>query len=444
MSRPTDDSAAARLSPVDLLLPLLRFDTTNPPGAERACIEWIGERLAAAGIDYRCYGRSSERPSLVARLPGRGEAPPLLLYGHIDVVPTGDQKWTHPPFSATIADGMIWGRGALDMKGAVAMMLATVLDLAGEQMKPPGEVVLAVVADEEAGGWDGAGYLVENHSTLFEGIRHAFGELGGFTQHVAGRRFYPIMVAEKQFCRVTLTMRGTAGHGSIPVRGEALGRLGRILSRLDRHPLPVHVTPVARRMITTMADHLPLAQRLVLRSLLRPALTDRLLPRLGDLSGSFAAILHNTVAATIVRAGSKDNVIPSEASVVLDGRILPGQSVDDLLRELRMVVGEDVELDAEPGPPSPAAPDMSQFELLAAILREQDPGAIPVPFLLPAVTDARHFTRLGIQTYGFTPMRLPPELPFSRLIHAADERIPVEALEFGARALREGVLRYRG
>jgi acetylornithine deacetylase/succinyl-diaminopimelate desuccinylase-like protein len=430
--------------PVELLRALLRFDTTNPPGSERACIEWIAGQLDVAGIAFSQHGRTPERPNLVARLPGRGEAPPLLLYGHVDVVPTDGQNWTHPPFSATIDQGFVWGRGALDMKGAVAMMLATMFRLKGERMKPPGDIVLAVVSDEEAGGIEGAGFLVEHHFGLFEGIRHALGELGGFTQHVAGRRFYPIMVAEKQFCRVRMRVRGESGHGSIPVRGGAIGRLGTILRRLDRQPLPVHVTPVARQMITTMARHLPPAQGLVLRSLLLPPLTDRLLPRLGVLGGNLSAILHNTATPTIIEAGAKVNVIPGEAVIELHARILPGQTVDDLVRELRAVIREEVEIETEPGPPSPALPDMSQFEMLGGILREADPGAIPLPFLLPAVTDARHFTRLGIQTYGFTPMRLPPELPFSRLIHAADERIPLDALEFGTRAMLEAVMRYRG
>jgi acetylornithine deacetylase/succinyl-diaminopimelate desuccinylase-like protein len=443
MARSSDDTAIQAPSPVELLQSLLRFDTTNPPGAERACIEWIARRLDDAGIDYVIRGRTPERPNLVARLPGLGEAPPLLLYGHVDVVPTDGQAWTHPPFSATIENGFVWGRGTLDMKGAVAMMLSTIIRLAGDRVRPPGDLLLAVVSDEEAGGNEGAGFLVEKHPELFDGVRHALGELGGFTQHVSGRRFYPIMVAEKQFCRIRMSIRGEAGHGSIPVRGQAMARLGAILAHLDRHPLPVHVTPVAHQMITTMARHLPGAQGLVLRSLLRPSLTDRILPRLGTLGGNFFAILHNTATPTIIRAGAKENVIPAEATITLDGRILPGQSVDDFVRELRAVVREEVEIEAEPGPPSPAAPDMSQFDLLAGILREADPGAIPVPFLLPAVTDARHLTRLGIQTYGFTPMQLPPELPFTRLIHAADERIPVDALEFGARAMRQAVLRYR-
>jgi acetylornithine deacetylase/succinyl-diaminopimelate desuccinylase-like protein len=437
-------SLPPELSPVEILQRLVRFDTTNPPGAERECVEWIAGLLAGAGIEAALVGRDPARPNLIARLSGNGQAPPLLLYGHVDVVPTEGQVWTHPPFSAEIADGCVWGRGTLDMKGAVAMMLSAAMTLQGVQEKPPGDLILAIVSDEEAGGWQGAGYLVEHHREKFDGVRHALGELGGFTQHIGGRRFYPIMVAEKQFCRVEARIRGASGHGSMPVHGQTVGRLATLLHRLDRRRLPVHVTPVARQMITTMARHLPGVQGTILRALLRPALTDRILPLLGPLEPNLSAILHNTVAPTVIRAGSKDNVLPAEASVVLDARLLPGQTPDDLVRELEALVGDDVELSVEPGPPSPASPDMSQFAMLGEILAEADPGAVPLPLLLPAVTDARHFTRLGIQTYGFTPMKLPPELPFTRLIHAADERIPVEALAFGSAAMLEAVRRYRG
>ena len=431
-------------SPVTLLQELLRFDTTNPPGAERACIEAIGQRLGNAGIPFECHGRSCERPNLVARLPGQGTAPPLLLYGHVDVVPTDGQTWTHPPFTAEIADGYIWGRGALDMKGAVSMMISSVLRLAGDHAKPAGDIVLAIVSDEEAGGSEGAGFLVEKHRGLFAGIRHALGELGGFTQHIGGNRFYPIMVAEKQSCRVTLTVRGAGGHGSMPLYGETTRRLGDLLITLDRRPLPVHVTAVVRDMIRTIAGTLALHRRFILRSLLNPALTDRVLPLLGPLRATFSALLRNTVAPTIVQSGMKDNVIPASGSIVLDGRILPGQTAGDFERELRAIIGDDVEIELDPGPASPPAPDMSQFEMLGQILREADPGSIPLPFLLPAVTDARHFSRLGIQTYGFTPMLLPPELRYQELIHAADERIPVDALEFGTRAITNAIERYRG
>lgn len=429
-------------SPVSILQSLLRFDTTNPPGAEEECISWISGLMSSAGIEHALHSRSSDRPNLVARIRGDGDAAPLLLYGHVDVVTTAHQDWKYPPFSATIADGLVWGRGALDMKSAVAMMLSAVLQIASGQANTKGDVILAVVSDEEAGGTEGAGFLVEQHAELFAGVRHALGELGGFTQHIAGKRFYPIMVAEKQTCRVTMRVRGASGHGSVPVYGETVARLSRLLSDVDRRRLPVHVTHVVRRMIESIADHLPAHQGIVMRSLLRPALTDIALRLLGDLGPNLSAVLRNTVAATIISSGSKINVIPGDATVVLDGRILRGQTEAGFARELRELVGDDVEIETEMGPAAPGEPDMSQYDMLGSILSAMDPGGIPIPMLLPGVTDARHFSRLGIQTYGFTPMRLPPELPYTRLIHAADERIPVDALEFGTKAMVEAITRY--
>ena len=319
--------------PVELLQRLIRFDTTNPPGAERACIEWIAGVLRDAGFDPLILAKDPERPSVVARLAGRGLAPALLLQGHVDVVPaTG--TWSHPPFAGDIDGGYVWGRGTLDMKGGVAMMLAAFLRAADADVRPPGDVVLCLVGDEEAGGDFGARFLVEEHPELFDGVRFAIGELGGFTFEVAGRRFYPIMVAEKQVCHVRATLRGPAGHGSLPVRDGAMGRLGRLLSALDRRRLPVHVTPVAHRMIDGIAAEVPGVNAVALRALLRPRLTDRVLDALGDRGALFDPLLHNTATATIVRGGRVTNVIPGEASVHLDCRLLPGFGPEDLFGEL--------------------------------------------------------------------------------------------------------------
>lgn len=422
-------------SPELLLQQLIRFDTTNPPGNESGCIEFIRGLLEGEGVDVTILARDPARPNLIARLRGTGSAPPLLLYGHVDVVTTEGEQWEHRPFGGEIIDGSVWGRGALDMKGGVAMMLSAFLDAAG-RTDLPRDIVLAIVSDEEAGGHLGARFLVDEHAGQFAGIRHAIGEFGGFTLHMGGRRFYPIMVAEKRFCRVTMSVRGAGGHGSLPVPGGAVGRLGLLLQQLDRTPLPIHITPVVRTMVEAIADGLPAVQGLVLRRLLNPRLAPALLRLPGPLARSFSPLLRNTVAPTIVAAGSKINVIPSEARVELDTRLLPGGTADDLRRELQAIVGSDVEIAIdEDDHASPASPDMEMFDELASIIRTLDPEGLPVPLLLPAVTDGRHFARLGIQTYGFLPMNLPPDLDFSRLIHAANERIPVEALRFGARAM---------
>jgi acetylornithine deacetylase/succinyl-diaminopimelate desuccinylase-like protein len=259
---------------------------------------------------------------------------------------------------------------------------------------------------------------------------------------VAGRRFYPIQVVEKQVCWMRATVRGPGGHGSLPMRGGTMARLGRMLRVLDRRRLPVHVTPVPRRMIEGIAAELPAPAGRVLRGVLNPRLTDPLLRALGPGGRGFEPMLRNTVNATIVRAGDKVNVVPAEAVVELDGRLLPGFGPDDALAELRAVVGRDVELEVLRHEPSPAEPDLGLFGLLAGVLRERDPAATAVPMLLPGITDGRTFARLRIQTYGFLPMRLPKGLRFTELLHAADERVPAEAVEFGTDAIRAVLERY--
>ncbi|HEX8120114.1 MAG TPA: M20/M25/M40 family metallo-hydrolase [Solirubrobacteraceae bacterium] len=424
--------------PVEILQKLIRFDTTNPPGNERECIAWIEGLLRDAGLETRILARDDERPNLVARLRGEGSAPPLLLQGHVDVVSTAGQSWAHPPFDATIADGHVWGRGALDMKSGVAMMIAALL----RGPKPAGDLIFTALADEEAGGDLGARFLVDEHPDLFAGVRYALGEFGGFSLDVAGRRFYPIQVLEKQLCWMRATVRGPGGHGSLPMRGGTTARLAKMLRDLDRGRLPVHVTDVPRRIVEGIAAELPKPAAVPLRGLLNPRLTDGLLRVLGDAGKSFDPMLHNTVNATIVRAGDKVNVVPSEATVELDGRLLPGFGPDDMLRELRALIGDDVELEVGRFEAAPAEADYALFDLLGGVLKEKDPTGTPIPMLLPGVSDGRIFSKLGIQTYGFLPMQLPAELRFTEIIHAADERIPVDSLEFGTGAIHAVLERY--
>jgi len=427
--------------PAELLAQLLRFDTTNPPGGERECISWAQGLLEQLGAQVRILAKESERPNLLARLSGRGERPPLLLQGHVDVV-AARGEWNHPPFAGELADGYVWGRGALDMKGGVAMMLAAFMRVAAAGAQPPGDVILCLLSDEEAGSDLGANYLVTEHPELFTDVRYALGEFGGFTMAVAGRRFYPIMVAEKQVCWTLARIRGPAGHGSLAVRGGASGKLGQLLRRLDRRRLPVHITPVVRSMVDAIAAELPAAMALPLRGLLQPALSDRLLDLLGERGSFFDPLLHNTANANIISAGEKINVVPGEASVQLDCRLLPGFGPEQLFAELRALSGLELELEVIRHDPITAVPDLGLFDTLAGVLREHDASARPVPMLLPAATDGRFFARLGIQTYGFLPMPMPSELHFMRLIHAENERVPVDALEFGTSAIARVLERF--
>ncbi len=428
--------------PVELLQQLIQFDTTNPPGNETECVSFIRNLLTDAGIESKVLAKVPNRPNLIARLPGQDNAPPLLLYGHVDVVTTENQVWQHPPFEGKLADGFLWGRGALDMKGGVAMMLTAFLRAKVEGIPLPGDVILVVLSDEEAGGDLGAKFLVENHPDLFSGVRYALGEFGGFTMYIGNRRFYPIMIAEKLVCWMKATVYGPGGHGSMPIRGGAMRKLADMLRKIDRQHLPVHVTPVARQMFNAVAAELNGITGLVLRQLINPPLTNSVLNLLGDRARVFDPLLHNSVSPTILHGSKKINVIPNAVSVELDGRLLPGFQPEDMISELHQIVGSDVEFEVIRFDPGPAEPNMGMFKLLADIICNADPGGVPIPFLMSGITDGRFFSRLGIQTYGFTPMQLPKDFNFTQTIHAANERIPVNAVEFGANAISRVLQRF--
>jgi acetylornithine deacetylase/succinyl-diaminopimelate desuccinylase-like protein len=439
MSLPPDPIYAR---PAELLQNLIRFDTTNPPGNELACIQYINSLLGEASIQTNIVARTPARPNLIARLKGVGSAPPLLLYGHVDVVTTEGQKWTHPPFEGKIVDGFVWGRGALDMKGGVAMLLAAFLKAKAEKTPLPGDVIFAAVADEEAGDDFGVRYLVDEHPDLFKGVRYAFGEFGGFNMSIGGKRFYPIMVAEKQTCWMKAIFSGPAGHGSMPIHGGAMARLARALQLLDTHQLPVHVTPAVCLMIDSLAKSLGGPSGLVIRQLLNPLMTDAVLKLLGDQAGLFSPLLHNTVSPTMLNASDKANVIPCEVILGLDGRLVPGAQPEDLIRELHALLGEAVQFEVFKAEPGPSAPDMGLFDTLSSTLKSLDPSAIPIPYVMAGVTDARFLSLLGIQTYGFTPLKLPDGFNFVSTIHAADERVPVAALDFGVSAIYSAMQKF--
>ena len=420
--------------PEKLLQKLIQFDTTNPPGNERACVEFIQGLLEEKGIRCELYARTPERPNLVARLKGRGEAPPLLLYGHVDVVTTAGQKWQYPPFEGRIEDGFIWGRGALDMKEGVAMQVSAFMRLHEEGFVPAGDVILLVLSDEEVGGEFGAKFMVEEHPAVFEKVRYALGEFGGFNITFGGKRFYPIQVAEKLICTLELVIRGNAGHGSTIVDGSASGKLAIVLDRLNNQRTPVHIPDTTRTMIEEMAESSSLLARLGMKALLRPSLTDWLLKKLGRIGMTFMLMFHNTASATILRGGEKVNVVPSEITVTLDGRMLPGMKPEQFVKEIRALIGlgeDDVEIRVVNYEEGPQTIDMGLFDHLARSLKRADPEGIPVPLLLTAVTDGRHLAKLGIQSYGFIPLKLPEGFAFFDMAHNADERIPVEAVEFG-------------
>jgi acetylornithine deacetylase/succinyl-diaminopimelate desuccinylase-like protein len=428
--------------PVELLQQLIRFDTSNPPGNERECVTFIGHLLESVGIETHLLSKDPHRPNLVARLKGRKGAQPLLLYGHVDVVPAEEPNWTYPPFEGKIAEGCVWGRGALDMKGPVAMMVSAFMRAKVEDVRLPGDVTLCILSDEEEQGEYGARFLVEHHPEIFKDIHYALSEVGGFTFYVGGKKFYFIEIAQKQKCGLKAIIRGISGHGSSLTRGGTMAKLAEFLARLDKCNLPVHVTPAVEKMFKTLAEALGFPAGFVLRQMLKPKLTNFILKILGKNGEAFAPMFHNTVNATVVRGGNKINAVPSVVEVQMDVRLLPGFDPDDVIKELRPVIGRDVELELIVYDKGPSEPDMGLFDTLADILKEADTGGIPVPILMTGSSDARFLSRLGIQTYGFMPMQLPEDIRLNRLAHSVDERIPLETLEFGTNVLFQTMQRF--
>ena len=432
--------------PIDLLRTLVRFDTTNPPGNEAECIGYLAGLLQEAGLSPVVLAKDPDRPNLVVRLPGRGEAPGLVLQGHVDVVTTANQSWQRDPFKAELVDGVVWGRGSLDMKSGVTMMTCAVLVAAAEGRRPAGDVVLTIMSDEEAGSDFGARFLTEEHPEQFTGAAYAIGEGGGSAQYIGDRRYYPLMVAEKQVCWLRTRIAGPGGHGSSPMRDGAMARLGSLLTTLNSNRLPVHITPVMEQMLPSIAECASDDLAASALALLDPARTDTVLDQMAadglQQARTFDALLHNTVNATVVEGGIKTNVIPSEILLELDGRVLPGFTSDDLIAELHALLGDDLQFEIIRHDPGRLNVDMGLFPLLKEIVEELDSEGTVIPSMVGGFTDGRMFSRLGIQNYGFLPMKLPPGTNFGETVHAADERVPVEAVEFGLQALSTLLDRY--
>lgn len=441
--KPVTDTAdiTQATDPVPLLQRLIRFRSVNPPGGEGPCISYLAGLLGRAGLDVKLVHSDPERPNLIARFQGRHAAPPLLLHAHADVVPVAGQDWTVDPFDGLLADGHVWGRGAIDMKGQLAMMISAILTLRAAGQAPAGDVILAVSPDEETGSAVGVRYLAERHPELFTGIKDAIGEDGGAVISFPRRRVHPVVVAEKRACWLRVTLRGPTGHASRQGRsGTAMAKLAAMLGRLESARLPAHLTPATDLMLKGLVSlsEGPLAQRLqALREDALAPVPYELLPEPDAVY--IDSVTRNTVNATIVRTGDKINVLPGLITVDLDGRILPGDwTADDYIGELRGVIGENdstIELLLE-GEPMPAFAPGPFYDVLASVLTEADPGGIPLPMITPASTDARLFARLGIACYGWMPMLTPAGSRYQDAMHASDERIPVEALRFGAECMR--------
>jgi len=439
----SEDDTSYADDPVKLLQKLIRFDTSNPPGNERECIEWIENLLSEVGFNTSLYASEEDRPNLVATFGDTSDSP-LMLYGHVDVVPVNEAKWDHPPFGGEIENGFVWGRGALDMKGGIAMLLAAAMRIVQSEAEIDNGLMVMAVSDEEGGGDMGTRYMVENHPEIFEDVRYAIGEFGGYKINIFDQEFYPIQTNEKIICWSELTFAGTAGHGSMPSTESVMLDMSRAVTAIESSRLPVHIVPAVEMMINRIADACQGETATKIRHLLDRNQTDEILSSMGESGIMFDALLHNTANTTRISCGDKANVVPGEVSVTLDCRLLPGQTKADLKSEIREVVPDDIhyEFDTVRYEPIDSESDLNMFNMLSEILTEVDPSSTPFPFVLFGASDARHLTKVDVQSYGFLPMNIPEEMEFLELIHSANERIPVESVEFGTDQLVKAIKRY--
>lgn len=413
---------------VEICSDLIGIDTTNfgdssGPG-ERKAAEHVAALLDEVGIAMELVESEPGRTSMIGRWGGDvGE--PVLLHGHLDVVPANAADWTVHPFSGEVRDNMVWGRGAVDMKDFNAMLLSSVRARARAGVVPDRPFVLCFTADEEAGGAKGAGFLAREHRDLLDGCTTAIGEVGGFSTTVRGRRIYLIEAAEKGMAWLRLTAKGTAGHGSMRQPDNAVTHLAAAVARIGQHDWPVRLTPSMEVLLAAVAE--------LAGTRATPENAETLVEEFGSAARMLGVVIKNSANPTMLQAGYKVNVVPGEASAHVDGRFLPGYE-DEFWDTLALLAGPDIEITREvhmKGLETPYEGDV--VRAMTSALLSEDPDALVAPYLMSGGTDAKYWDDLGMQCYGFAPLRLPEDLDFTGLFHGVDERVPVDSLEFGAR-----------
>ncbi|MFE5004673.1 M20/M25/M40 family metallo-hydrolase [Streptomyces sp. NPDC056696] len=415
---------------------LIRIDTTNRGGGdcqERPAAEYAAAKLAEAGLEPTLLERTKGRTNVVARIAGTDRsADAMLVHGHLDVVPAEAADWSVHPFSGEIRDGVVWGRGAVDMKNMDAMILAVVRQWARAGVRPRRDIVVAFTADEEASAEDGSGFLADRHAGLFEGCTEGISESGAFTFHDGqGKQIYPIAAGERGTGWLRLTAHGKAGHGSKVNHANAVTRLAAAVARIGAHEWPVRLTPTVAAALTELA-----ALYGIDAGVDSPDFSaDELLAKLGPAAALVAPTVRNSANPTMLSAGYKVNVIPGEATAHIDGRYLPGGE-DEFRETLDRLTGPDVEWEFEHREVALQAPvDSPTFARMRSAVEEFAPEGHVVPYCMSGGTDAKQFSRLGITGYGFAPLKLPEGFDYQALFHGVDERVPVEALHFGVRVL---------
>lgn len=431
-----DDLEDAAIAPEDevarICADLIRIESVNygdgsGPG-ERKAAEYVMDQLTEVGLDPVLVESEPGRASVMIRIEGSDTSRPgLAVHGHLDVVPANAADWQVDPFSGEERDGCIWGRGAVDMKDMDAMVLALVRQMRREGRRPPRDLVLCFLADEEAGGRFGAHWMVDHQADHFAGVSEAISEVGGFSYSVGAQRVYMIETAQKGIHWLRLVAQGRAGHGSFLNDDNAVTTLAEAVARVGRHEWPVRLTPTVQRFLEEIADILGIEI-----DVQDPEPT---LAKLGDLSRVIGAVLHNTANPTVLKAGYKHNVIPQSAEALIDCRFLPGYE-DEMLATIDELIGPDVRRETVIQDIAYETTfDGDLVEAMTAALLAEDPGARMIPYCLSGGTDNKSFSLLGIRGFGFAPLRLPPDLDFTGLFHGVDERVPLDSLRFGVRVL---------
>ncbi|GGL06718.1 peptidase M20 [Salinibacterium xinjiangense] len=418
---------------------LIRFDTSNygegKSNGETEAAEYLGAILEDMGLTTEYVDAAPGRTSVIARVPGAdGDKPALVVHGHIDVVPADPANWTVDPFAGEIRDGLLWGRGAVDMKDMDAMIITALQDVLGSGRQPARDLIIAFFSDEENGGVFGSHHIVDTRPDLFAGATEAISEVGGYSVHINGQRAYLLQTGEKALVWIKLVARGTAAHGSRIIHDNAVTKLARAVATIGQQEWPVELTATTRQLVAELARLMNVD----------PETTgpDEVVLSTGSAAGFIHATLHTTTNPTLLKAGYKHNVIPDVAEALIDIRTLPGEE-DAVLARVRELVGDDIDIvvmHRDVGLENSF--DGALVDAMVGTLKAHDPGAEVLPYLLSGGTDNKALSKLGIKGYGFAPLQLPPGLDFPGMFHGVDERVPLDALVFGRQVLGDLLSNY--
>ena len=418
---------------------LIRFDTTNYGNGrsegETEAAEYLGAQLEALGLKAQYFDAAPGRTSVIARVPGSDQSKPaLVVHGHTDVVPADPANWTVDPFAGEVKDGMLWGRGAVDMKDMDAMMIGALRDILGAGKQPSRDLVIAFFSDEENGGVFGSHFVVDNHPELFAGATEAISEVGGYSVTMNGERAYLLQTGEKALVWIKLIARGTAAHGSRVMENNAVTKLAEAVAKIGRLQWPVHLTDTTKTLVGEIAR--------IMGSDVETTSADEIVLSTGTAGGFIRGSLRTTTNPTLLSAGYKHNVIPDSAEALIDIRTFPGEE-KAVLDEIRALIGDDIEIvvtHEDVGLDNPF--EGALVEAMVGTLKAHDPEASVLPYLLSGGTDNKALSKLDITGYGFAPLKLPAELDFPGMFHGVDERVPLDALVFGRRVLGDLLLNY--